>query len=244
MGYSSAQCGNSYGIMTNATKAQLNSVSRQLTAKAQSWGQVAKQLSGMKGKIALSKTEKVSVQQAFNLLGVHTKSNKYTAQDLGLAWSERLKEGTAMHSNECFADTFSDWRCPLLCKAVPMTAQVEDGEYKLYYVEDGEYKLHKVQKLCRVVKAEDKRKGSDDVIVTAQVVLRGLVQSIFVEDTLKGLAESEKEAESVCKAYINTGDATAPNFVEVEKNDKGEWVLAENKTVEVTVAVKRTKKTA
>lgn len=242
MGYSSAQCGNSYGIMANATKAQLNSVSRQLTAKAQSWGQVAKQLSGMKGKVALSKTEKITIQQAFNLLGVHTKGNKYTAQDLGLAWSERLKEGESMHSVDSFAMTDNSWRCPLLCKAVPMTAQVADGEHKLYYVEDGEYKMHKVQTLCRVVKAEDKEKGSNDVIVTAQVVLRGLVQSIFVEDTLKGLAESQKEAAKVSKAFINLGDATAPNFVEVIKSAQGVWSLAESKKAVVEVEVKTTPK--
>ena len=41
-----------------ATNNQINGVSRQLVTKAQSWGQVAKQLSGMTGKITLSKTEK------------------------------------------------------------------------------------------------------------------------------------------------------------------------------------------
>lgn len=241
MGYSSAQCGNSYGIMATATKAQLNSVSRQLTKKAQSWGQVAKQLSGMKGKIALSKTENITIQQAFCLLGVHTKGNKYTAQDLGLAWSERLKGGNAMHSMESLT-TDNSWRCPLLCKAVPMTACIDDEEYKLYYVEDGEYKMHKVQALCRVVKAEDKQQGSDDVIVSAQIVLRGLVQSIFVDDTLKGLAESQKEAEAVCKAYVNIGKATAPNFVEVVKDAHGKWSLAESKEATVKVEVKATTK--
>lgn len=229
--------------MTTATKAQLNSVSRQLTAKAQSWGQVAKQLSGMKGKIALSKTENITIHQAFNLLGVHTKSNKYTAQDLGLAWSERLKEGNTMHSSEAMTD--NSWRCPLLCKAVPMTAKIGGKSYNLYYVEEGEYKMHKVETLCRVVKAEDKRKNSNDVVVSAQVVLRGLVQSIFVEDTLRGMAESRLEAECVCKAYINMGTASNPNFVEVEKKEDV-WGLAESKDttakVEVKVTTKKTTK--
>ena len=227
--------------MANATKAQLNSVSRQLAAKAQSWGQVAKQLSGMKGKVALSKTKSVTIHEAFNLLGVHTKSNKYTAQDLGLAWSERLKEGYTMHSMEDL-HTDNSWRCPLLCKAVPMTANVGGSECKLYYVENGEYKMHKVETLCRVVKAEDKRKGSNDVVVTAQVVLRGLVQSIFVDDTLKGMAESQKAADEICKAYVDLGDATEPNFVEVVKDERGVWSLAESKKVEVEVKVETTEK--
>lgn len=231
-------------MTTNVSKSQISSVSRQIVAKAQSWGQVAKQLSGMKGKIALSKTEKISVHEAFVLLGVHTKTNKYTAQDLGMAWSARLKEGGAMHSNEEMAATFSGWQCPLLCKAVPMVAEIGGAEFKLYYVEGGEYKQCRVQKLCRVVKAEDKRKGSDDVIVTAQVVLRGLVQSIYVNDTLNGMAESQKEAEAVCEAYVNKGDATEPVWAKVAKDAKGVWsFVEEEKAVEVKVEVAPAKKT-
>lgn len=251
MEYSSAQCGNFYEIMMTATKAQLNSVSSQLTKKAQSWGQVAKQLSGMRGKIALSKTKEITVHEAFILLGVNTKQNKYTAQDLGLAWSVRLKEVGSVYNTER-PDIDTSWRCPLLSKAIPMTATINDNEYKLYYVENGEYKMHKVQTLCRVVKAEDKQKNSNDIAVTAQIVLRGLVQSIFVDETLKELADSEKAAAKVCKAFVNLGSTTAPHFVEVVKDKQGKWSLAESKNVEVKVEVKapvkqtnkRNKKTA
>lgn len=197
----------------------MNSVARQLTAKAQSWGQVAKQLSGMGGKIALSKTEKISVHQAFIRLGVHTKSNKYTAQDLGLAWSERLKEGKAQHTPTSGCD--NSWRCPLIAKAVPFKVVVNEDEYTLYDLAEEEYKAVKVQTLCRVVSNADKEKGSGDVTVTAQVVLRGLVQSIFVDDTLKSIEESKAAAESRVGGYINIGEKDAPNYVAVQKTSKG-----------------------
>lgn len=224
--------------MTNVTKKQLNSVSRQLTAKAQSWGQIAKQLSGMNGKIELTKGKKISVHDAFIMLGVHTKNNKYSAADLNMAWSERLKESKPQHTTTSF-NTDTTWTCPLLCKAVPMTAKVGENEYKLYKFEKSEYKMHKVQTLCRVVKAEDKRKNSDDIIVSAQVVLKGLVQSIFVDDTLKGMTESQNEANALNAAYINVGSSTVPKFVQIAKGNDGNWSIVTEKAVNVKVKVSK-----
>lgn len=217
-------------MTTTTSKSQLKSVSRQLSMKAQSWGQVAKQLSGMKGKVALSKKESITIHEAFIRLGVHTKSNQYSAQDLGLAWSERLKEGEAQHTATFGCD--NSWRCPLLSKAVSFNIEVCGGSYKLHEFADGDYKPVKVQELCRVVKAEDKQKGSNDVIVTAQVVLRGLVQSIFVEDTLKELAESKAKAQSLTEGFIDLGDGDEHAWVAVNKTAKGAWVLNGTETAE------------
>lgn len=230
--------------MTNVTKAQVNSVARQLTNKAMSWGQVAKQLSGMTGKIELSKTEKITIKEAFCLLGVHTKGNKYTAQDLNMAWSERLKEGECQHGKDILNITDNSWRCPLISKAVALTANVGGKSYKLYYKDGNEYKTHKVQELCRVVKYEDKEKGSNDVVVSAQIVLKGLVQSIYVDNTIEEYKASKAEAAKVCEAYINAGTVTAPNFVKVAKASNGVWsvVASAEVVVEVASTLKKTNK--
>lgn len=235
-------------MTTTTSKSQLKSVSRQLSMKAQSWGQVAKQLSGMKGKVALSKKESITIHEAFIRLGVHTKSNQYSAQDLGLAWSERLKEGEAQHTATFGCD--NSWRCPLLSKAVSFNVEVCGGVFKLHEFVDGDYKPVKVQELCRVVKAEDKQKGSNDIIVTAQVVLRGLVQSIFVEDTLKELAESKAKAQSLTEGFIDLGEGDDHEWVAVNKTAKGVWVLNgtedkdEQPKAEVKIEAKPKAKTA
>lgn len=223
----------------NMTKSQATSVSRQLTAKAQSWGQVAKQLSGMEGKVSLGKRT-ISIHEAFIRLGVHTKGNKYTAQDLAMAWSERLKEGEAMHTKK--ADLDNSWRCPLFVKSVPLTCEIDGEVYKLYSKAENGYKSIRKQIMSRVVKAEDKSEKTD-TIVSAQVVLKGLVQSIFVEETLASLAESERDIEALSEAYIEVEDG---KFEKVVKDVHGMWT----KGIEVVVTAiekkpaKKTRKVA
>lgn len=218
--------------MKNLTKSQATSVSRQLTAKAQSWGQVAKQLSGMTGKIKVGK-DSISVHEAFIRLGVHTKANKYTAQDLALAWSERLKEGKAMHTEKQGLD--NSWRCPLFVKSVPLTCKLGDDVFKLYALTDKGYKVIRKQILSRVVKAEDKDDNTD-TIVSAQVVLKGLVQSMFVEQILAELKENEAEMLLLNEAYIEIEEG---KYERVTKDAHGEW----SKAINVVVTAKETKKT-
>lgn len=220
----------------NITKSQASSVSRQLAAKAQSWGQVAKQLSGMKGKIKVG-NDTISVHEAFIKLGVHTKANKYTAQDLAMAWSERLKEGKAMHSAQ--PDTDNTWRCPLFVKSVPLTAEIGGIEYKLYANTDKGYKVIRKQILSRVVKAED-REDRTDTVVSAQVVLKGLVQSMFVEQTLADLNENDAMIDDLSEAFIEVEEG---KYERVVKDLHGAWSVAPAK-VEVKVSAKETKKTA
>lgn len=197
------------------SKAQIVSVSRQIVAKATSWGQVAKQLSGMTGKITLSQTESVSVKQAFALLGVNAKSNKYTPEHLFAAWAKELKETTPMHRT-------GNMYCPLLSKAVNVTAFVDDTEYKLYQFVNGKYDAIKQHILCRVVKQEDKEKGSNDILVSAKVVLQGLVQSVFVTETLAKIENDKKAVANIETAFINTGNVSAPVWVQVWKIN-GKW---------------------
>lgn len=221
--------------MKNITKSQASSVSRQLAAKAQSWGQVAKQLSGMKGKIKVG-NDIISVHEAFIKLGVHTKANKYTAQDLAMAWSEKLKEGKAMHSAK--PDTDNTWRCPLFVKSVPLTAEIGGVEYKLYANTDKGYKVIRKQILSRVVKAED-REDRTDTVVSAQVVLKGLVQSMFVEQTLSDLTNNQGEINLLSEAFIEVEEG---EYERVVKDLHGAWSVAPAK-VEVKVSAKETKKT-
>lgn len=224
-----------------ATKNQINSVSRQLVTKAQSWGQVAKQLSGMTGKIT-SKTEKISVHQAFVMLGVHTKSNKYTAQDLYLAWSERLKEGQTMHRATSFAS--DEWRCPLLMKSVPMSINIGGIKKVLFHKKGEDYVSYKQQTLCRVVKAEDRRKGTDDICVSAQVVLKGLVQSVRIDDVFAQLKKSEKECAQITKGYVDFGEKGTHDWREVVCVN-GTWRKVEDMPqIEVKPKAKRTNKKA
>lgn len=219
------------------TKSQATSVSRQLTAKAQSWGQVAKQLSGMKGKVAVGK-ETMTIHEAFIRLGVHTKANKYTANDLALAWSERLKEGKAMHSAKQGLD--NSWRCPLIVKSVPMTANVGGESYKLYELTDKGYKPIRKQILSRVVKAEDKE-DKTDTVVSANVVLKGLVQSMFAEQTLSELHANEADMMLLTEAYIEVEEG---KYERVTKNvAKDEWSIAEEE-IEVVVTAKESKKSS
>ena len=222
--------------MKKMTKSQATSVSRQLTAKAQSWGQVAKQLSGMIGKIKVGK-DSISIHEAFIRLGVQTKANKYTAQDLAKAWNERLKEGQAMHTQK--ADSDNSWRCPLFVKSVPLTAELGDKVFKLYASTDKGYKGIRKQILSRVVKAEDKDNNTD-TIVSAQVVLKGLVQSMFVEQTLAELSENEAEVSAISEAYIEVEEG---KYERVIKDVHGMWTKAVDVVVEVKEEKKKTKRT-
>lgn len=232
-------------MTTNVSKSQLNSVTRQLNNKAQSWGQVCKQLSGMTGKVEIEKGEKISIKEAFCLLGVHTKGNKYTPADIQLAWSERLKEGQTMHTTTAF--TPDAWRCPLISRAMPIEKCV-DGENRRLYTKDkqsGKYIALKKHELCRVVKAEDKRKGSTDVIVTAKVLLQGLVQSIYVEDTLNEIVSEQRVSDNITAAYVNLGTPDVPNWVLAQKHSNGVWSTTPEKhtyTVEVKGAKKAPKR--
>lgn len=231
-------------MATNVTKSQLNSVTRQLNNKAQSWGQVCKQISKMTGKIEIAKRQKVSIKEAFCLLGVHTKDNKYTPADIQLAWSERLKEGAAMHTATAFAP--DAWRCPLISRAMPIEKCV-DGENRRLYAKDekGKYVALKRHELCRVVKAEDKRKGSTDIVVTAKVLLQGLVQSIFIEDTLNEIAAEQRVCNHITAAYVNLGTPDVPNWALAQKHSNGVWSTTPEKhtyTVEVKEARKAPKR--
>lgn len=218
----------------------LNKIARELNKAAQSFTQVAKQISGIRGKVTVGDVS-LSPKECFNALGMHTKGNKYTAQDIFSAWSERLKEGEATHTNT----TESEWRAPQIVKSLALTAKIEGKKYILHDVDDKS--VFKVKRLCRVCKAADKRKGSTDVIVTANVVLTGLVQSMRIDKTMSELAKSEAEAMALQKACVNVGTKELPVWQPVRRDDNLEWVfdVPTNKVdVDVTPMAQKSQKTA
>lgn len=217
------------------TKKEVQKVARELAKKAQSFGQVCKQLSGIRGKIALTNTKSCTVKEAFALLGIKLAKNKVTPADIAAAWAEPLMEARPMHvGGDETARTFSGWRAPLISKAIPVVALIpvngEEKGFKLHVLnKDGEYEQLRQKELCRIVKAEDRRKGSTDVVVSAQTILRGLAQSVFVTDTLKDLKASKEAIAKITRAWVNTGTATAPKWAEVVKGDDGKWAFVPTK---------------
>lgn len=218
-----------------ATKKEVTKVANELSKKAQTFGQVCKQLSGIRGQVQLTKEKKCTVKEAFALLGVQIKKNKVTPADIAAAWADSLMEQRPMHGGgDDEARTFSGWRAPLIVKATPVVALLtvngEEKECKLHVPnKDGGYDPLRQKTLCRLVKAEDRRKGSADVIVSAQTILRGLAQSVFVTDTLNELKTSKEGITKITRAWVNTGIASAPKWAEVGKGDDGKWVFVATK---------------
>lgn len=196
------------------TRAQINKGAKQIVKKAMSFGQVAKQLSGIQGKVEVGK-DKLSVHQLMVILGNHTKGNKYTADDIQLAWAAALKGD----------EQYAGWKTLLIVRSVPMTMIDADGSTRrLYTLTDEGYKPLRTKDLCRVVKAEDKKKDSTDVTVNANVVMQGLVQSAFINSTLKEMKKAQAKADEITKAWTNIGTSDAPVWVEVSRKDaKHAW---------------------
>ena len=210
---------------TTITKNVVKSVSSQLAKKASSWKQVAKQLSGLTGKIKLSATESVDIHTALKILGVCVKGASVTAHDLNNAWSEKLKAACPQFEGED-RPANSDWRCPLISKPLTATLKVgaDNKEHKAYSydAEAKEYVPIKVNVLCRVVKGEAKTKKTD-VVVSAKIVCEGLAQSVYVEDTLAEVEATQTAWANTKRCFVNVGSASAPVWRAVEVDGGGIW---------------------
>ena len=157
------------------SKKSINSGVKSMTAKAMSWNQVCKAISGIGGYVASDK-EKVRPLELMQSLGVHVAKNSYKPKDIFLAWSRRLMEGEQV----------------LMAHGVPYIVNFGGFDYDLYQMKSkDEYTRVSVQKLCPVVSATDKKKFDNAVVVNPTNILRGLQQSVYVEDTLAKVAKSE-----------------------------------------------------
>lgn len=187
-------------------KSQISKGVKSMCAKAMSWSQVCKQISGIGGYIEIGKDEKVRPLDLMRTLGVHVLKNSYKPADIFLAWSRRMM----LDKSVCVA------------KNVPVTAEVGGEEMRLYEKrEDGSYKGVTRFELCRLVSADDAVKGTTDVKVNAQYVLRGLKQSVYVDETLAKVAKSAEDVESMKSAYVNTGSKDAPVWTKVVRTKSG-----------------------
>ena len=147
-----------------------------------------------------------------------------------------------MHRATSFAP--DEWRCPLLMKSVPMSINIGGTKKVLFHKKGEDYVSYKQQMLCRVVKAEDRRKGTDDICVSAQVVLKGLVQSVQIDDTFTQLKKSKKECAQITKGYVDFGEKGTHDWREIIRVN-GTWHKVEDMPqIEVKPKAKRTNKKA
>lgn len=196
--------------MIITSKKSINQGVKSMAAKAMSWNQVCKAISGIGGYVAISETEKVRPLELMQSLGVHVTKNSYKPNDIFDAWSERMKKDGKV----------------LMAHAVPYQVSVFGVDYPLYDLKDEKYVRVSMQALCPVVSATDKT-DKTDVVVNPTNILRGLQQSVFVDDTLAKIAKSEAKCASITSGYINVStDKKVEKWVRVEKSKDGVWTLA------------------
>ena len=196
--------------MIISSKKSINNGVKSMAAKAMSWNQVCKAISGIGGYVSISENEKVRPLELMQSLGVHVSKNSYKPKDIFDAWSERMKKDGKV----------------LMAHAVPYQVSVFGVDYPLYDLKDEKYVRVSMQALCPVVSATDKA-AKTDVVVNPTNILRGLQQSVFVDDTLAKIAKSEAKCASITSGYVNVStDKKVEKWVRVEKSKDGIWTLA------------------
>lgn len=196
--------------MIITSKKSINNGVKSMAAKAMSWNQVCKAISGIGGYVSIGDNEKVRPLELMQSLGVYVSKNSYKPKDIFDAWSERMKKDGKV----------------LMAHAVPYQVSVFGVDYPLYNLKDEKYVRVSMQALCPVVSAADKA-AKTDVVVNPTNILRGLQQSVFVDDTLAKIAKSEAKCASIISGYINVStDKKVEKWVRVEKSKEGVWTLA------------------
>jgi hypothetical protein len=191
--------------MATISKKGVQNGVKSMAKKAASWSQVCKQLSGMGGYVDLGEEGKVRPIEFMHMVGVNVEKNSYKPKDIFAAWSEQMKDGEQV----------------LMSKAVPYLVNFLGYDYQLYRStkDKNEYTGVTKKHLCPLVSA----KGDNTVTVNATNVLRGLQQSLYVEDTLEAIKKSELKCEAMKNGYVNlSSDKKCPNWVRIEKCN-GEW---------------------
>ena len=182
------------------TKKSINAGVKSFSAKAMSWSQVAKQLSGIGGYIAISDKEKVRPLELMQSLGVHVLKNSYTPKDIFTAWSARMmKDGKVC-----------------IMRSVGYQVTINGKEYTLCSEKDGEFKTVSQSVLVPLVSAADKG-DKTDVVVNATNVLRGLQQSVFITSTMEKIQKSAEKCAALKSGYVNMGDKKSEKWVRVAK---------------------------
>lgn len=203
-------------MTTISNKKQINKGVKSMTAKAMSWNQVCKQISGIGGYIEIGNGEKVRPIELMWSLGVHVPKNSYKVSDIFTAWSRRMMRGKQV----------------LISHAVPYCIDVMGYSYRLCTKstkEEGKFVGVSMKQLCPLVSAS--AKDTNTVTVNAANVLKGLQQSVFVDATLDAIKKSEEKCASICEGYINlTCDKKEPaQWVRVAKDKDGVWTFEPEK---------------
>ena len=218
------------------TKKAINSGVKNFVAKAMSWSQVCKQLSGIGGYVQIDEKTKVRPLELMQSLGVHVLKNHYTPKDIFTAWSERMKK---------------DGKVCILA-SVPYTVNIDGRSLVLCTKSEDKYTRVSQSVFTPLVSATDKADKTDKV-VNAQNVLRGLQQSVFITATIKKMEASAAKCAALKEGYVNVSlDKKTEKWVKVTKNSEGVWtIVAEKKvasnarkTAKDTKATKNTRKAA
>lgn len=194
---------------TITSKKSVKSGVKSMAAKAQTWSQVCKQLSGIGGYVEIGDGQKVRPIELMRSLNVNVTKNSYKPANIFDAWNERMKDGKQV----------------LVSKGVPYMIVFNGYPYQLYKESTKEVEKYvgvTVKQLCPLVSAADK--DTNTVTVNAANVLRGLQQSLYVDDTLDAIEKSEKKCAAMAEGWINlTRDRKSPaQWLHVEKKN-GEW---------------------
>ena len=188
------------------TKKSINGGVKSMAAKAMSWNQVCKALSGIGGYVTIDDNTKVRPLELMQSLGVHVMKNNYTPKDIFTAWSERMKK---------------DGKVCIL-RSVAYNVVINGKEYALYSKKDGDYSRVSQSALVPLVSATDKS-DKTDVVVNPTNVLRGLQQSVFITATMERIAKSAAKCAAITEGWVNIGDKKTENWVNVKKGKDGKW---------------------
>lgn len=202
-------CGMPYRIMMITSKKQIGAGVKGMATKAMSWNQVCKQLSGIGGFVTLDENTKVRPLELMQSLGVHVNKNSYKPKDIFTAWSARM----VVDGKICMAHS------------VPVNVTIDGRTLRLYGKKADKYVGVSQQKLCPVVSATDKAEKTD-VVVNANNILKGLQQSVFVDDTLAKIEQSATKVAAIVEGYVNIAEKKdEEQFVPVIKDEKGNWTI-------------------
>lgn len=191
------------------SKKSINAGVKSMGAKAMSWNQVCKQLSGIGGFVSIG-NEKVRPLYLMQSLGVHVVKNSYTPKDIFTAWSERMKKDGKV----------------CIVGSVPYEVVVGGRTFVLHSKSEENYPQVSQSVLTPLVSATDKSDKTDKVVNVTNI-LRGLQQSVFITATMERIAKSAAKCAALKEGYINvSNDRKVEQWVKVAKANDGTWGLA------------------
>lgn len=213
--------------MIISNKKSVSNGVKSMIKKSMSWTQACKSISGIGGFVDCGDGVKVRPLELMQSLDVHNAKNSYKPRDIFAAWSARMMKGDQVYMSH----------------SVAVEVEFEGKDYRLYTLKGEKYYGVSMKQLCPVVSAE-RKKDKTDVVVSPANILKGLQQSVYVDDTLAAIEKSKATVEAMTEGYVNIStDKTKDEWVKVQKVGDA-WVrYAEPKPVaaNANAAAKSTK---